>query len=233
MNGIANDAFGNTYFGGYYDCNPFIVGSDTLYRGTGYGNIFIAKVSLDCVPTPTCVASISDSLFNISPLNWGILPHYPSQVTNAVWYWGDGTFTIGLYPSHTYTVGGWYNICATVYTSCGDSANICNNDSIYKISSNNSMINVNVVSNTTDIHTALNNNSLSVYPNPTNGAFQITSNTTDKLSVELYDVNGRHVFSNVVVGTADINANSLDNGIYTLTIKNGYSTTNKKLVVAR
>jgi uncharacterized repeat protein (TIGR03803 family) len=78
-----------------------------------------------------------------------------------------------------------------------------------------------------------NNNNISIYPNPTNGTFIIKSNTTDKLTVDLFDVNGRHVFSKSVVGTTDIDANSLGNGIYTLTIKNSLGITNKKLVIAR
>ena len=76
-------------------------------------------------------------------------------------------------------------------------------------------------------------NTIIVYPNPTTGTFTIKTSTTDKLTVDLYDVNGRHVFSKNVVGTADIDANSLDNGIYTLTIKNDLGIVNKKLVIAR
>ncbi len=70
-----------------------------------------------------------------------------------------------------------------------------------------------------------------IYPNPTNGVFIIKSNTTDKQTLDLYDVNGRHVFSKTVVGTANIDASSLDNGIYTLTIKNNAGITNKKLII--
>jgi hypothetical protein len=80
---------------------------------------------------------------------------------------------------------------------------------------------------------SLNNFYVTVYPNPTNGSFTIKSNTTDKLNADLYDVNGRHVFSKAVVGTADIDANSLDNGVYTLTIKSNTGITYKKLIIAR
>jgi Leucine-rich repeat (LRR) protein len=72
-----------------------------------------------------------------------------------------------------------------------------------------------------------------IYPNPTNGSFSIKPSTTDKQTIDLYDVNGRHVFNTSVDGAADIIANSLDNGIYTLTIKNSSGLTNKKLVITR
>jgi uncharacterized repeat protein (TIGR03803 family) len=76
-------------------------------------------------------------------------------------------------------------------------------------------------------------NEISIYPNPTNGFFLIQTNSTEKQIIDLFDINGRHVFSEIVNGTTDLDANSLDNGIYTLTIKNSAGVTNKKLVIAR
>ncbi len=231
-NRISADASGNLYFGGYYD-TTFVIGADTLYKGLGYGNIFISKVGLDCVPTSTCVASIADSLFNISPLNWGILAQYSPQVTNAMWYWGDGTSSAGLYPSHTYSVSGWYTICATAYTFCGDSASICHNDSIYKISSNNSMININVVSGVNAVNAFVNNKSAAIYPNPTTGFFTVQSNTAYEQTVDIYDLKGNHIFSKSIAGTESIDATTFDSGIYTVIIKNNTGATNKKLVIVR
>ncbi len=72
-----------------------------------------------------------------------------------------------------------------------------------------------------------------IYPNPTTGQFTIEPNSTNKLTIDLFDVNGRHIFNKVVVGTADIDANSLDNGVYTLAIKNNTDITYKKLVITR
>jgi bacillolysin len=74
-------------------------------------------------------------------------------------------------------------------------------------------------------------NKISLYPNPTSDRFFIDANTTDKLSVDLYDINGRHVLN--IIGTTDIDVSNLDNGVYTLTIKNNSAITNKKLVIAK
>ncbi len=74
---------------------------------------------------------------------------------------------------------------------------------------------------------------INIYPNPSNGQFTFVTNSGAKQTVDLYDVNGRHMFSKIVVGTADIDANSLDNGVYTLTIKNKHNIVYKKLIIAR
>src|SRR6185312_2231183 len=58
------------------------------------------------------------------------------------------TFSTTLYPSHTYSVAGKYNICLTAYASCGDSTVYCQNDSIYRYANNSTLSNmvyVNVV----------------------------------------------------------------------------------------
>jgi hypothetical protein len=77
------------------------------------------------------------------------------------------------------------------------------------------------------------NNEIDIYPNPTNNYFKIKTNTPVKLNADLFDVNGRHVFSKTIVGTTDIDASTLDNGVYTLTIKSSSGIANKKLVIAR
>jgi len=187
------------------------------------------SVMINCA---SCVATITDSLFNISPLNWGVLTHYSPLVTSAVWSWGDGTFTNGLYPSHTYTTSGWYHICATAYSSCGDSASTCFYDTLYKVANNNSMVNINVVSSLTGIdQTASNNNRFFIYPNPTSDQFTIETNTTEKLIANLYDINGRHMFNKTVNGKTTIDVTDLNEGVYTLIIKTPDRVINKKLVI--
>ena len=75
------------------------------------------------------------------------------------------------------------------------------------------------------------NNTINIYPNPTSDQFFIKANTTDKLNLDLYDVNGRHVLGKIVNDKTIIDATILNAGIYTLTIKTADSVINKKLVV--
>lgn len=77
------------------------------------------------------------------------------------------------------------------------------------------------------------NTQISVYPNPASDQFFIATNVPDKLNVDLYDVNGRHVFNANVSAKENINVSTLDNGTYTLTIKMADRVMNKKLVILR
>ena len=76
-------------------------------------------------------------------------------------------------------------------------------------------------------------NYFSVYPNPTSDQFFIEANTTDKLNVDLYDVNGRHVFSKSVSDKSNIDVTNLNTGVYSLTIKTIDRVINKKLIIVR
>ncbi len=78
-----------------------------------------------------------------------------------------------------------------------------------------------------------NNQEISFHPNPTSDQFFIDANTTDKLTVDLYDVNGRHVFNKIVNDKEIINTTNLNEGIYSLTIKTADRVINKKLVILR
>ena len=216
-----------------YTCLPNYIpalGFDTVnYPLCSVGNIHGCPVVDTCPPYTTFVLS-KDTLQSNT---WNSTPYYSSNVINAKWYWGDGTSTLGLYTSHTYSTAGWYNLCVTVYSSCGDSLNVCQNDSLYRPSSNSSMVFINILNNTTDVKQNINSDNPIIYPNPTSDQFYIETNTTDKLNVDLYDVNGRHMFSKSVNDKSPINVTDLDEGIYTLTIKTIDRLINKKLVIVR
>jgi len=74
-------------------------------------------------------------------------------------------------------------------------------------------------------------NNVAIYPNPTSDQFFIDASTSDKLTVDLFDLNGRHVFSKSVSAKSNINVTDLNNGVYNLTIKTVDRVINKKLVI--
>ena len=96
------------------------------------------------------------------------------------------------------------------------------------------MININVINSATNINNNIKSSTqITIYPNPTSDQFFIETNVTDKLNVDLYDVNGRHVLSTSVMDKSNINVAFLDNGTYTLTIKTADRVINKRLVILR
>lgn len=76
-------------------------------------------------------------------------------------------------------------------------------------------------------------NSVSVYPNPASNEFTIDTNTDDKLIIDLYDVNGKHVFNKTAYGKSTIEVSNLNTGVYTVTIKMIGRVLNKKLAIVK
>ncbi len=78
-----------------------------------------------------------------------------------------------------------------------------------------------------------NDTQIKIYPNPSSGHFFIEFNTTDKLNVEINDLNGRSKLSRVLSDKESINVTTLENGVYTLTIKTSNQLINKKIIILR
>jgi hypothetical protein len=72
---------------------------------------------------------------------------------------------------------------------------------------------------------------INVYPNPTTGQFTVETNINNKQTLQILDVNGKLVFSQLINGTANVDVTNLNAGVYTLAIKTADSVMNKKLVI--
>ncbi|MGZ3862000.1 MAG: PKD domain-containing protein [Bacteroidia bacterium] len=186
---------------------------------------------------PICPPSVTFLLNkdSLQPNTWDVYPTYSSNVNRAKWDWGDGASSFGLYPNHNYSTAGWYNLCVTAYSSCGDSVVFCQNDSVYRQTSSNSVVTVNVVggSSTISIAQTKKNNVINIYPNPANNQFFIETNGTEILVIEMYDINGRHVQCIKDKNKSNIDISGLDEGMYTVTIKTINGSVNRKLVIVR
>ena len=194
-----------------------------------YNNNRIRRVDT-CLSIPSVTYTLTQ---NATPHNWSAYPSYSANVVNAKWYWGDDSTSIGLYPSHTYDSAGWYNICLTVYNACGDTAQYCQNDTIYRLA-NNSMVTVNVINSATGINQLTSSNKqVTVYPNPSNGNFVIETSAITKQTLYIYDVNGRMVLTQTINGKTNIDLSSLPNGIYNISIISNESVVNKRVVIAK
>ena len=151
----------------------------------------------------------------------------------------NGSFTVSMSGCTSYTVFTTGLGAPTSFTGGGAVySNVCNGTYSVTVLGNapcNSAVQVCSVSySTAGIESVISNKeNLIIYPNPTSGQFFIETNTNEKLSIDLYDLNGRNVFSASVNDKSNIDVSALNEGVYTLTIKTANSVTNKKLVILR
>ncbi len=143
---------------------------------------------------------------------------------NAVWTWGDGTSSTGLYPTHTYSTPGWYSICVTAYFACGDSSTYCEYDSVYRSSAQ--MVTINVINGSNGIHTNTKTmTGVKIYPNPftDNLTVNLTSYESNNVTCAMYDMMGNLILKeNVNVNKGDnefkLKTDGLNQGVYFINI---------------
>jgi PKD repeat protein len=226
---IGNTTIHNYAFNGTYHVALVVSDSLNICKDSINKTIIISNAPNTCTSTPSFTlspnASQAHALF--------ALPAYSSQVINAVWTWGDGASSTGLYPSHTYASAGTYNICVKVYLACGDSATYCQVDTLSKISSTNQIVQISVVSGIAGINQVKTSNELRVYPNPNNGNFTIEVPGLEKGLAQLYDINGKLILSQPLNGKAYIDASDLNEGIYNIVVTSNEGILNKRVVIIK
>ena len=78
------------------------------------------------------------------------------------------------------------------------------------------------------------NNQIEIYPNPNNGMFSIVTNTNHVVQCTIYDVTGKQVLSKTIInGKADIDANSLNEGVYNVSLISSEGIVNKRMVITK
>jgi len=77
-------------------------------------------------------------------------------------------------------------------------------------------------------------NGVSIYPNPTNGMFSIETTKTEKQTVQIFDVTGKLVLTQVIQnGKTNIDASNLTNGVYNINIISSSGIVNQHLVITK
>jgi uncharacterized repeat protein (TIGR03803 family) len=77
------------------------------------------------------------------------------------------------------------------------------------------------------------NEAINIYPNPTQNNFVIETNSTDKQTLQVFDVNGKLVLTQTINGKTNIDAGNLPEGVYNLSLQNANGVLNKRLVIVR
>jgi type IX secretion system substrate protein len=65
------------------------------------------------------------------------------------------------------------------------------------------------------------------------GTFIIETNSSEQQILHIYDINGKLVLTQSINGKTDIDARSLNEGIYNISIISDESVINKKLVIVK
>ncbi|MBP8033559.1 MAG: PKD domain-containing protein [Bacteroidia bacterium] len=180
---------------------------------------------------PVCVNHLSFYLRKDSTqlpnIVWNTYPTYSQNTSSVMWDWGDGTTTNGImYPSHTYSTTGTFNICVSSTVSCGQTNSYCLNSTIFKSSDSNLVLGpatINVIQTATTIQEQNIISDLKVYPNPIADELTIEATTKDgsNLNYNLIDALGKIVLQgNIENSKATINTSALEKGFYSLRISN-------------
>ena len=72
---------------------------------------------------------------------------------------------------------------------------------------------------------------VSLYPNPTNTQFTIETNATEKQIVNIFDVNGKLILSQTIIGTTTINTETIAPGAYNINLTGSNGVVNKRLII--
>jgi PKD repeat protein len=247
--GDNTQAYGNPISHTYQSNASFYVSlylTDSL--GTGPASQCFDSTSQQVtITTFTCLANSNFSISKDSSqnLHWFIWPTFPQNVSAVSWNWGDGSSSSLMYPSHTFSAAGIYNICLSVTVSCGATYSTCTAANIYKPanSSEQQMVSVTVVdpTSTTAIKKYQGDKlDFKVLPNPNNGFFTLTGNNPGKDMAEIHISNilGQSVYDGVISSkegqiNEKINLEHLPAGTYFIKLSIGNETEFTRLVIAR
>jgi PKD repeat protein len=167
--------------------------------GTGSQSIVITE---NTVPVASFTSSTSflTGVFNNTSTGGG--------VTTYLWNFGDGSTSTQMSPSHVYTTVGTFTVTLTVTNACGT-----NTTTQTVTSSNLGLEEVEGVG------------TISVYPNPTTGEFQIDFNTINdvNIAVQVTNVLGQSVYAKNIGSINGTHKDAIDitnqaPGVYYVTI---------------
>jgi PKD repeat protein len=176
----------------------------------------------DSTSATVFVSGIAVANFNLIQQNDSTIKlFYGGLYTNTFqWYFGDGNVSTVQNPLYTYDSSGTFTVSLIVQGDCGDDT--LTQDVIIQL------VNTNNIFNTAE--------NITVFPNPTNGIFQITINgLKEKANLKLIDVQGRIIKTWNTESTATILQKNLDitevpSGIYFLHIQTDKSSDIIKLL---
>ena len=195
----------------------------------------------DTTVIPSCIANYTtdyDSSLNTFILN--VDSATTALATSYHWDFGDGSTSILATPSHVYTVDSLYNVCMKVVYADGDSCAYCHTIGIDSAGNiiRDAGFTLNVHNATTGISENVNNQiTVTIYPNPTTGIFQLAMGNgqlTSAATLSIYNVVGEKIYmkdGKQLNASTTIDLSDQPNGIYFMQLKTEASTITKKIII--
>jgi hypothetical protein len=125
----------------------------------------------------------------------------------------------------TFTVSGTYTINLVYGTSWG--GNYSNTNKVINVVSNGNCTSTGIE------QVSLTANQINIYPNPAQNNFTIETTSTEKQTLNIFDVNGNLVLQQTIQNKTAIDVSNLSNGVYYASIINKNSTTTQKLIIVK
>ena len=202
--------------GTHYTSTSFTVaeqGICTLFVTSPYGcyTYDIVNISIDSLPSADSFSVVKNDLtvnFSIQNLQ---------NATTYRWLFGDGdSNNTNLNPVHTYSSGGIYNAQLILSNHCG-------NDTVSKV----------ITLETTDILQIINEEKISIFPNPASKTLYIQSKNALLSEICLFDILGREIIchDNLKSKKTALSIKGLAAGMYNLRITTNLETINKKVEI--
>ena len=221
--------------------SPTVSTTYTVYGSAGTCVSTPVALTVIVYPTPTVSFTLVQ---DAAPHIWDAYPTYTGGTPNYSynWAWGDGTYSAAAYPSHTYSVAGTYSICVQVIDANGCSSTYCQNDSVYRLANNSplsTMVYVNVKSSAAGIEQVTGSkNQVTVYPNPASTTLQVSipGSSGGALTIKMFDIVGNEISPLLISQKAEnatIEAGSLSNGVYFISVIGGGQSIVQKVIVQR
>ena len=195
--------------------------TDTLQTTWGCDSIVRTNLTVNSLPSASYILT-ADAV----PHVWDATPNISGgkQPYTYVWSWGDGTSDNTLYTSHTYSAAANYSVCLTVADNNSCSYTYCQKDSLYRTTSANAIIQLNVINNTTGLSPIeIQNVQVRIYPNPTSTILHVQCsmpNENEAVCI-VCDVLGNVIQQAAIKNQqAVLDVNKLESGVYFIKVGN-------------
>ena len=194
----------------------------------------------DTTVIPPCIAGYTtdyDSTLNTFILN--VDSATTALATSYHWDFGDGSISTLATPSHIYTVDSLYDVCMKVVYADGDSCTYCHTIGIDSAGNiiRDGGFSLEVHNARTGVSENANQITITIYPNPTTGIFQLAMGNgqlTSAATLSIYNVVGEKIYvkdSKQLNASVTIDLSDQPNGIYFMQLKTEQNTITKKIII--